>query len=258
MRAVARFLITASWLQLKQLGTARLQLMTALVQPVLFATIAFLLFRHAPGRESPTQIAIGAGLLGMWASTLFGSGAAISRHRFMGLLEGMVAAPMPLPVVILPVTLASAVLGLYSMLATVAWGYSLFGLPLAVHRPVLFVGCVAVTVLTLGVLGLLIAAVLFLYPASQALANAVEFPIALLSGILVPVSALPAFCRPLSWLVAPMWGVRAVQDAAAGGAFPTLPLLMCAALALCYLALATVLLRVLVDRARNKARLALA
>ncbi|MGK4579908.1 ABC transporter permease [Kitasatospora sp. HPMI-4] len=257
VRAVARFLVSAWWLQLKQLSTTRLQMMTALFQPMLFATIAFLVFRHAPGHQTPTEIALGAGLLGMWGSTLFGSGAAITRYRFMGLLEGVVASPMPTPVVILPVTIASATVGLYSMLATFAWGYALFGMPLAVQHPVLFVLCVLANVIALGVMGLLIGSVFFLYPASQALANAVEFPIALLSGILVPVASLPELVRPLSYLVAPMWGVRALHAAAVGAATPTTPLLMCALLTACYLAAATVLLRILVNRARDKAKLAL-
>jgi ABC-2 type transport system permease protein len=257
LRSAARFLAGAWWLQMKQITTGRLYALTAVLQPVLFATIAFLMFRDAPQQQSPTSVALGAGLLGMWAATLFGSSAAIARQRSMGTLEGLVASPMPLILVILPITVASASLGIYSLLATFGWGALFFGVPLTISHPVLFAVSVAVTVLTLGLLGVLVSAAFILYPAANALSNAIEFPIAMLSGVIVPVSSLPAAVRPLSYLLAPMWGVRAVRSAVLGGAPVAEPLLVCTALSLCYLALAAVLLQVLVNRARDRARLAL-
>ncbi|WP_441248228.1 ABC transporter permease [Kitasatospora sp. McL0602] len=257
-RAATRFVVRAWWLHLKELSSGRLYLLTAVVQPVVFATIALLMFHDVPGRQAPVSVALGAGLLGMWAATLFGSGAAITRHRWMGTLEGLVASPTPLILVLLPVTVASACMGLYSLLATFGWGVLFFGVPMSISNPALFAVSVLVTVLTLGLLGLLVSAAFVLYPAATALSNAVEFPIALLSGVLVPVSALPQVLRPLSYVLAPMWGIRAIRAAALGGGSVSGPLLMCAALSVCYVALAVVLLNALVNRARGKAKLALA
>ena len=36
------------------------------------------------------------------------------------------------------------------------------------------------------------------------------------TGLLVPISLLPSFVRPISWLLAPTWGFRAIQEAALG------------------------------------------
>jgi ABC-2 type transport system permease protein len=257
LRPVCRFLVRAWWLQVKQFTTGSLFILTAVLQPVVFATIAFLMFHDAADRESPAYVALGAGLLGMWGATLFGSGAAITRHRFMGTLEGLVASPMPLVLVIAPITVASASLGLYSMLSTVGWGVLLFDVPLTVHSPVLLAVALLVTVVALGLLGLLVSAAFVLYPAANALARVVEFPIALLSGVLVPLSAVPGPLRPLGYLIAPMWGVKAIESAALGGASAVQPLLLCAATSLVYLALAVFLLDLLVRRARDSARLAL-
>jgi ABC-2 type transport system permease protein len=255
-RVIARFLLHAWWLQVKQLSLGRLQQFSALIQPAVMATIAYLIFRHSRA-ETVQEVVLGAGLLGMWSAALFGSGAAISRQRAMGLLEGLVGAPMPLPLSVLPITVAAATIGLYSMAATFLWCELLFGFSVSLAHPALVPVCAVVTVLTLGVTGLLLSALFFLYPSSQSLASMMEFPIALLSGVLVPVSALPSVIRPLSWILAPMWSIRALQAAVGGGRPIVFPLLMCAGLSVLYVLAAVGLLRSLVDRSRAKARLAL-
>ena len=58
---------------------------------------------HGEGRarkpEALLYVALGAGLMGIWSSTLFGSGGAIQWQRWQGTLELLVAAPPPFIVV---------------------------------------------------------------------------------------------------------------------------------------------------------------
>jgi ABC-2 type transport system permease protein len=78
----------------------------------------------------------------------------------------------------------------------------------------------------------------------------------LVTGLLVPLSLLPGWVGPLSWALAPTWGMRAIRDAAFGGsAWPEIGL--CAALGLVYLALGAVALRNFERLARDRATLSL-
>jgi hypothetical protein len=66
--------------------------------------------------------ALGAGMMGIWSSTLFGSGGAMQWQRWQGTLELRVAAPPPLRLVLPPVSLANSFVGAYSLVADAALG----------------------------------------------------------------------------------------------------------------------------------------
>ena len=68
--------------------------------------------------------------MGIWSTTLFGSGSAIQWQRWQGTLEILIAAPAPFLLVLVPLTLATSSIGLYSICATLAWGRIFFGVPL--------------------------------------------------------------------------------------------------------------------------------
>jgi ABC-2 type transport system permease protein len=227
-----------------------------LITPVIVATIAFYMFRAGEQEGTLLYAALGVGVMGVWSSVLFGSGGAIQWQRWMGTLEILIAAPAPLVLVLLPVTVATAAFGLYSLAATVLWGRLLFDIPFELEHPLLFALALPVTVIGLGLLGLVLAASFVLYRQANALSNLFEEPVWLVTGLLVPVSLLPGWIEPLGWILAPTWGVRAIRESALGG--DPLPAIgMCLALALAYLAIASVLLRHFERLARERATLSL-
>ncbi|WP_055590502.1 ABC transporter permease [Peterkaempfera griseoplana] len=233
-----------------------LEITFAAVLPVVQATLAVYLFRAAGDPDRLIQASVGAGLMGMWSSVLFGSGGAVQNQRWLGTLEPLVVAPAPLAAVLLPITLATAVVGTYAMGATLLWGVLLFGVPLHLAHPLAFVAAVPACVLALGLTGMLLAATFVLLRNANALANALDTPVWLLSGLLVPITVLPGWTRPLSWALPPTWGARAVQAATGGGAvWP--PLLAAIGSGLLYLAAAVAALRYVERRARAAATLAL-
>ncbi|MFH7597098.1 ABC transporter permease [Streptomyces racemochromogenes] len=194
-----------------------LEITFAVLVPLVYATLAVYLFRAGGDPERMLQASVGAGLMGMWASVLFGSGGAVQNQRWLGTLETLVAAPTPLSLTLLPITLATAVVGTYAMGATLLWGALLFGTPLDFAHPALFLVAVPVCVLALGMTGLLLAATFVLMRNANALANTLDHPIWMLSGMLVPITALPVWTHPLSWALPTTWGARAVQAAALPG-----------------------------------------
>jgi len=119
-----------------------------------------------------------------------------------------------------------------------------------------FVLALPSAVIGLGMLGLLIASSFVLYRAANALSNMLEFPIALVTGLMVPLAILPDWLQPLSWTLAPTWGVRAIRRAALGGD-PVFAIAMCFALGLAYVAIAGGLIGVVERKARQDATLSL-
>ena len=152
-------------------------ILTAVLQPAIFASIAFYMFRAGGRPGTLLYAALGAGMMGIWSSTLFGSGGALQWNRWQGTLELLVASPPPFVVVLLPLTLATSITGAYSLLATLFWGRVFFGVPLHFADPWAFAVAVPAGVLSLGLMGLLMASSFILYRHANALANLLEYPV---------------------------------------------------------------------------------
>ncbi|MGH3103799.1 MAG: ABC transporter permease [Gaiellaceae bacterium] len=241
---------------LKSLTLSGFFLLISVLQPIIFATIAFYMYRAGAREGSLLYVALGAGLMGMWSSTLFGSGGAIQWQRWQGTLEILIAAPPRFIMTLLPLTLATASVGLYAIVATLFWGRVLFGMPLDLAHPWLFALALPVTTLGLGLLGLVMASTFVLYRQATAFSNLLEYPVWLVTGLLIPVSLLPGFVEPLSWVLAPTWGVRAVRESALGGD-PLLAIAMCALLSAAYLVLGAFTMANFERLARQRATLSL-
>ena len=101
-------------------------------------------------------------------------------------------------------------------------------------------------------LGLLFAVSFVRFRAAWVLGNFFEYPVWLICGFLVPLSLLPAWVRPISWVLAPTWGMNAIRESALGGT-PLPDLLLCLGLGAVYIGFAVLVTnRVLYDaRARG-------
>jgi ABC-2 type transport system permease protein len=240
----------------KRNSTSQWFLMLVVFQPLIFATIAFYMFKGGGRPGSLLYAALGAGMMGIWSSTLFGGGGAISWARWEGTLELLVGTPPPFALVMLPSTLATSAIGAYSLAATLGWGRLFFGIPLHFSHPWLFALALPATVLSLGMLGLLMASSFILYRHANALMNLLEYPVWIASGLVFSVSLLPEWSRPISWALAPYWGMQAIRNAALGGEIWG-PIGMATALGAVYFGLALVMVEVFERQARAKATLSL-
>lgn len=240
--AVLRLVVAGMRFHVKSLTTSSFFILTSVLQPVIFATIAFFMFRAGGRGETLLYAALGAGLMGIWSSTLFGSGGAIQWQRWEGVLEILVAAPAPFVMVLLPLTLSTSFIGIYSLTSTLLWGWLFFRIPLEIADPLMFALAIPATVLGLGFLGLLLASTFVLYRQANALSNLLEYPVWLVTGLLVPVALLPAWVAPISWVLAPTWGMRAIRGAALGDV-GWLPVTLCVVLGAVYLVGANFALR---------------
>ena len=139
--SVAAQVFWAGWLfHLKSLTlSGLLRLHVGLIEPLIIATLAFYMFKAGGRPGTLFYAALGAGVLGIWSSTLFGSGGAIQWQRWQGTLELLVAAPPPLFLRHRPAHARD--LDDRHLLARPRrslWGRLLFGIPFHLAHPWLF------------------------------------------------------------------------------------------------------------------------
>ncbi|GLY01459.1 MULTISPECIES: ABC transporter permease [Actinoplanes] len=251
-----RMLAIGTLLHAKHLSRSPFEVAMALIVPLVQATLAVHLFRSGDGSHRLIEAAVGAGLMGIWASVLTGSGGAIQNQRWQGTLEMIMLAPRRPVTVILPITAATAVTGMYALLATLAWGRIVYGIRIELAHPAAFLAAAVACVLGLGMFGLLLASTFVLLRNANALANPLDYPIWLLSGMLVPITVLPSWTLPVAAVLPTTWGARALREATVGG--PVWPSIgICLAIGAVCLVVGGYCLTVFERRARVTATLAL-
>jgi ABC-2 type transport system permease protein len=251
-------LLGIGWLfHVKMLARSSFDGLLGILYPLFFATVAFFMFRAGGGESTLLYASLGAAVMGIWSSTSTTAGSAMQRERWHGTLELLVAAPTHFSLVLLPVTIAMTTIGLYSMAATLLWGRLVFGIDISIEHPALFVVSVVATVVTIGTAGFLLAVSFVRYRTAWALGNMLEYPVWLVCGFLVPLSLFPDWVRPISWALAPTWGMNAIRESALGGS-PLPDIAVCLALGGLYTAAGVLVVERVLQAARARAALSLA
>ena len=255
MRALR--LVGIGWLyQFKQLSRSSFDSFLAILWPIFFATVAFFMFRSGGDPEALIYASLGAAVMGIWSATSLAAGTALQRERWHGTLELLVAAPAHFALVLLPVGLATSTIGIYCMATTLVWGRVVFGIDLPLDAPFLMALAIPATLLSIGALGFLIAIAFARYRYAWALGSMTEYPMWLICGFLVPLALLPAWVPPISYLLAPTWGMNAIRESSTGGS-PLPDIGMCAALGVAYVLIGVLLTDRVLRAARSKASLSL-
>ena len=243
-------------LHFKMLSRSPFDLWVVVASPLIFATLAHFLFRGADDSKILVA-ALASGVMGVWSSTTASGAGALQTQRRLGVLELLVASPTPFWSVVLPISVAISGIGIYSLVVGVLYVRLIYGVPVDVANWFAFAAAVPVAIIAIGTLGFLFASALVRYRSAFMIGNVFEWPIWMICGLLIPVSVLPGWLRPLSWAFAPTWGMRALRSATLGDGHPWADLAMCVGLAAVYLLAGAVLLRVFVRAARARATLAL-
>ena len=256
MRRAFRLFWTGWVFNVKNLTMSGFFMLNAAILPIFYSTIAYYMFRSGARPGSLLYVSLGAGMMGIWSSVLFGSGGLIQWQRWQGTLEYVIGVPTRLILVILPMTIATASIGLYSLVSTLAWSWLIFGLPFELAHPVWFVVALPAAIIALGLLGLVLASTFVLLRNANSLSNLLEYPVWLVTGLLIGISILPGWTHPISWVLAPTWGIRAMREAALGGN-PAMAIAVCLGLGAVYLVIGHFTLGYFEVRARRSATLAL-
>jgi ABC-2 type transport system permease protein len=160
---------------------------------------------------------IGSGLIGMWNSNLWTSGFIVQNERRGGTIELLLAAPTSMLLVLFGKSLANALISVLAIGITFLTGALVLRVPLGLDHPLAFLGALVLTVFALTTLGLVFATGFILSRAAGRMAEVLNYPIFILSGLTFPITTLPLWTRPLSFSLAPTWGNLAMGAAAGLG-----------------------------------------
>jgi ABC-2 type transport system permease protein len=213
---MTRAFLSGMWIHVVQFSRNPFDLSGVILWPILYASIAYYLLDAKHDPRLLLAASLGSSVMLMWSLVVIGSSNALENQRWLGTLELLVAAPVPFAVVIAPITVASGVVGGYALVATLTWGTLLFHVPLSIDHPLAFAVAVPSCMLSIGMLGLVMASTFVLYRAAFSLGISLQYPVWIACGLLVPLSILPTFVGRIGWFLAPYWGFRAIREAALG------------------------------------------
>jgi ABC-2 type transport system permease protein len=250
-------LVSVAWLlNVKQLMRSSFDSLLAILWPIFFATVAFFMFEAGGDPNALVYASLGAAVMGIWTATSVAAGSALQRERWYGTLELLVAAPTHFSLVLLPLAFATSAIGIYCMATTLLWGRFAFGIDLTFEQPLMLALAIPATILSIGALGFLMAVSFARYRTAWALGSLTEYPVWLICGFLVPLTLLPGWVHPISYVLAPTWGMRAIRESSTGGT-PLPDIAMCFLLGSIYVGLGVLITESVLRSARRSASLSL-
>jgi len=188
----------------------------SLIAPFMFTIVTLMIYQDVDG-PVVLQAVLGGGVLGMWGNSLYSSGYSISYDRYNGTLEPLMISPTNLIDVIAGRSIWNTIVGLFNAVLVFIIAELMFRTGVALARPIEFFLILILTLASLACIGLIFSAFFVLTRASSVLMSSLEFPIYVVSGAMFPVSMLPGWVEPISWLLAPSWGVDAMKITALEG-----------------------------------------
>ncbi len=252
-----RVVVLACEMALKHAATDSFIIFAVFIQPLIIAMLGLYMLRERGG-DYAIFVVVGSGLTGLWSSLLFVSGGALNQERWSGTLEGLVGMPTSLEVIVFGKNLAYVTQSLGSMVLAYALVSVLFGTPLRVAQPFVFLVSVGFTTMSFVCFGLLLAPMFVANPDIRNIVNGLEYPMYILAGFLFPIALLPGWTTPLSYILAPYWAAEALHAASAGTATASTLALdwgMMLLLGAIYILLGRWLFRVFLRKARQDATL---
>lgn len=163
---------------------------------------------------------------GLAAITSFFAGGSIGPavlplERKTKTLERLLGAPLSPFAIILGKTLSGAVFGLIMSLVPLLIGIAFLGMKIT--NPFLLVPSAVLSALAFAAFGILFSARAEEMPNAMMPMNLIRFPMLFISGVFVPLEAMPGFLQPIAYLMPLTYSVDALQQTVLG---PWQPLML--------------------------------
>jgi ABC-2 type transport system permease protein len=226
----------------------------------LFSTIFLMIVRHAGEVGLTANAFVAPVIMTFWWFALFQGGFVITRDRWEGVLEWVVATPIDIAAVVVgrvASVMAIAPIGLLEVWAVANLG---FHAPFRFYHPVVFAAGLLLAMFAMLGTAVAFAALFVLARNAFTFANSASFPFYVLGGVFIPVSILPAWIRPLSSAIFMSWAADLLRATMRPGPIDDSygRLGAIAALGLVNLLVGQGLLRAVVRRMRDTGELAVA
>ena len=217
------------------------------------ATVVFIsVVRHAGRNDLVAFAVVAPALISLWRTSIMASGEIVNEDRDQATMEPTVATPAAYSTVVLGRILGVSAVGLVGFPVVGLVARLVLDVPLTVEHPAVFALTLAAAAFAMSGTAVVMAAVFALARSSRIFQQTLTYPFYVLGGILVPVSYLPVFVRPLSRLVFLSWTADLLRASLAPAPVDDagVRLAVIVGLGLAGFACGTVLLRRILDRVR--------
>jgi ABC-2 type transport system permease protein len=214
LRSLMRVIAGSFTMQAKERATNQFFVGTLLVLPIIFTLLSVGTYLYGGKGNFGLYAVIGAGMMGVWNANLWTSGRIVEGERRGGTLSMLIASPTPFPIILVGKSLSNAFASLISLVVTFATGLIAFRLELDIANPAAFIVSLLLTLISMTCFGLVLGSTFVLTRNAGDFLEAANYPIFILSGLMFPLTILPAWLKPLSSILAPTWGNLALGAAA--------------------------------------------
>lgn len=211
MSALGLSLLSGVRVQLRQSMARATFQFVVLAQPLFLGIVTYMLFSRSGRSDYSSYVLLGTGLTTMWSSIVFSSAGDVERERYMGNLEYLMISPTEFWYVMLARVIGNTLLGLFSVCLSTVYVVLLFRVSVAVPHAGALLLALAGTAFAFAMLAQFMAGIFTLSRNARGLMNGLEYPIYLVCGLMFPLSYLPVWVRPLSYVLAPTWAFESLR-----------------------------------------------
>lgn len=181
------------------------------LMPFLFSTIAILVYGNSSAEQIFQYVVLGSGFITLWSSIVFSSASDVNREKYYGTLELLFTAPIPFGLTLAGKIIANTLWGTLSMLISYCYLIVIYRVPVIIGHPLQFILAYLFVLCALSVFSFFLAMSFTLSRQAYALMNMLEYPVYLICGFMFPVSVLPDWLKPLSWVLPPTWAIELLR-----------------------------------------------
>ncbi|GIO27328.1 ABC transporter permease [Ornithinibacillus bavariensis] len=181
-------------------------------QPLVFLTIVYFL-QQIRGDVNTDRFVVASALISMWSYVLYSSGSALVSLRWSDTLKLVIAAPTSLFQVIISKAFSNSMIALITMVLSFVYARFIFGFSITISNYFWFFSSVIVLIISLCVVGIILAIVFAVFQNVFDFQNLILTPIILMCGVFIPVEQLPNVIQFVSYGIPMTWGIKAVYEA---------------------------------------------
>jgi ABC-2 type transport system permease protein len=173
------------------------------------------LVRHAGRPDLASYAVLAPAVIAVLGLAIGQAGEIISTDRWFGTLDGLLATPARLPVVLSGRVAAVTAVSLAAIVESWLAAGLVFGAWVTIAHPLVFSAAVLATSVAMAAAAIAMSSIFVLSRSVRTFQNSLSYPLLLLGGAFVPADLLPTWLQPLSRLVFLSWATDLLRDSLA-------------------------------------------
>lgn len=185
------------------------------ITPFAFAVVASFLYKDTSQETFLLFVVLGAGAMGMWDSSLGGASYSMVWERRWGTIVYNFTTPSSQLWIAAGKSLINTLIGLLTVVEIIIITAVFFGIQgFTIASPLAFFIALLITFLNFAVIGLFLNGFFMLTRSATNWQNALTRFLYVFCGAMYPITVLPVWMLPVSYVLPPTWTLQAVRFAA--------------------------------------------